>query len=127
MTPCVADLLAELSRRGITLRPAGPHLGVSPRSALTPELLARIREHKAEILSTLAPPPLPYLFPFPPGATPAERAVLLAIAVRPGLRCHQLAAATRLCQVALDEALSTLQDRHEITRTAAGGYHLVVH
>jgi hypothetical protein len=127
MTSRVADLLAELSRRGITLRPAGPHLGVSPRSALTPDLLARIREHKAEILTTLAAPRPSYPFPFPPGATPAERAALLAIAVRPGIRFHQLAAATRLCKVVLDEALAALHNRREITLNPAGGYHLVVH
>jgi lambda repressor-like predicted transcriptional regulator len=122
----VAALLAELSQRGITLRPAGAFLGVSPQSALTPELLARIRELKPEILSLLTcpAPPDPDLFS---ACTPAERAALLAIAVRPGLHLHQLAATTRLSEIVLDQALSALRHRREISLSAAGGYHLVVH
>lgn len=56
----VADLIRELTERGMSLEPAGPNIRVSPRGLLTDEDRARIRSHKAELLTVLgAPPALP--------------------------------------------------------------------
>ncbi|HVT60176.1 MAG TPA: hypothetical protein VHR45_17505 [Thermoanaerobaculia bacterium] len=127
MTQQAAQLLAELSARGVTLEPAGYFLRVSPPSAITPDLLARIRELKQEILSLfVAPPPAdPVLRLAVP--TPAERDTLTAVAARPGLRRRALVAATRLPRGALDNALSRLCERREIAIGADGRCHLVVH
>lgn len=48
-----ADLLADLARRGVRLEAAGERLRYFPRSALTPELLDRLKAHKAELLAML--------------------------------------------------------------------------
>ena len=55
MTP--TDLLAELKRRGITLRPEGADAirYTAPRGAMTDELREAIRAHKHELLRLLAP------------------------------------------------------------------------
>jgi hypothetical protein len=50
-----ADLLADLSRRGITVRPVVGRLGVSPTSTLSDEDRAAIREHRAGLLALLTP------------------------------------------------------------------------
>lgn len=52
-------LLADCNARGIRLRPAaaGGLTIVAPRAALTPELLDRLKFHKAELLAFLTPPP----------------------------------------------------------------------
>jgi len=57
----LADLLAECSVRGIRLGLAGESgLTVdAPQAALTPDLLARLKTHKAELLATLRPPSPP--------------------------------------------------------------------
>lgn len=47
------DLLAELAARGIRLRAKDGRLRVWPVSALTKELLERLRAHKAELLARL--------------------------------------------------------------------------
>ena len=48
-----AELIAELTRRGIRLETAGDRLRYSPRSALTPDLAAQMKAHKAELLVLL--------------------------------------------------------------------------
>ncbi len=49
-----ATLLSELGRRGISIRPEGDQLRYrAPRGALSPDLLAQIRECKAELLAEL--------------------------------------------------------------------------
>jgi hypothetical protein len=127
MSRQVAQLLAELSARGVTLEPAGCFLRVSPPSALTPDPLARLRELKGEILSLLLAPSS--IQPVVRLAVPtaAERDTLAAIATRPGLCGPALAAATRLRRDALDDALSRLCERREIAIGADGRRHLVVH
>ena len=50
-----ADLLLDLDRRGIRLEAQGDRLRYHPRSALTPELLARLKAHKADLLAMLRP------------------------------------------------------------------------
>ncbi len=54
----VSEVLAEASRRGILLVPRGERLRFWPKSALTPELLAELREHKAEILAAIGEEPV---------------------------------------------------------------------
>ncbi len=49
----VAVLLVELGRRGIELRAAGDRLRYRPRSAMTPDLSARLTAHRGELLAIL--------------------------------------------------------------------------
>lgn len=48
-----AVLLFELKGRGITLQAQGDRLRFHPRSAVGPDLLAKMREHKADIIRLL--------------------------------------------------------------------------
>lgn len=50
-----AELLLELAGLGILLEAHGDRLRYSPRSALTPDLLTRLKTHKAELLAILRP------------------------------------------------------------------------
>lgn len=51
-----SDLLGRLALAGLRLSVVGPdQLGVEPRTALTDELRALIREHKPELLAALQP------------------------------------------------------------------------
>ena len=55
MTP--AELLTELGRRGVVLTADGDSLNIdAPRGAVTPELLAALREHKPRLIRFLQPP-----------------------------------------------------------------------
>ena len=47
------ELLADVTRRGIELVAHGDRLWCRPRSALTPELVDRLKAHKAELLAIL--------------------------------------------------------------------------
>jgi PAS domain-containing protein len=49
----VLDVLAELSRRGITLEPRGDALAFRPRRKVTGELKAQLERHKPDILRLL--------------------------------------------------------------------------
>lgn len=53
----VVELLLDLRRLGIRLEADGERLRYTPRDALTPDLLARLKEHKADILASLRPEP----------------------------------------------------------------------
>lgn len=54
-----ADILAELSRRGVMVRVDGENLRLKPKAALDEKLLDQIRDHKPEILRALSGrPPL---------------------------------------------------------------------
>jgi hypothetical protein len=54
----LADLLAECEARGIRLTPAGDGLKIdAPQDTLRPELLARLKARKAELLAMLRPTP----------------------------------------------------------------------
>ena len=46
-------LFSELSDRGITIRTNGPDVVVSPKNALTPDLVTRIKKDKSELLDSL--------------------------------------------------------------------------
>ena len=56
-----AELLLDLARRGIRLEAHGERLRYFPRSAVTPDLLDRLKAHKGELLAMLRPAtePLP--------------------------------------------------------------------
>ena len=51
----VRDLLAEMAERGITLTcgRTGERLNAKPTAALTPVLIAEIKEHKTEIIEVM--------------------------------------------------------------------------
>ena len=49
-----ATLLKDLAARGVRVEAAGDRLRFHPRSAVTDDLLARLRDHKAELLRLLA-------------------------------------------------------------------------
>lgn len=51
------ELLAELGRRGIEMRADGDRLQFRPAAALTPDLSARVKEHKPALLAILADDP----------------------------------------------------------------------
>ncbi len=50
-----ADLLADLTGRGIELRAEGGRLRFRPVAAMTPELAERVKAHKGELLALLNP------------------------------------------------------------------------
>lgn len=52
-----ADLLLDLDRLGIQVEADGERLQYFPRSALTPDLLDRLKAHKADLLAVLRPAP----------------------------------------------------------------------
>ena len=49
----VAEILAELSRRGVAIRAEGQAIRLRPKAALDDDLLDRIRDAKAELLMVL--------------------------------------------------------------------------
>lgn len=57
------ELLADLERLGITIEARGDRLRYSPISAVTPELIDRLKSHKAELLAMMLPTPLAALTP----------------------------------------------------------------
>jgi TubC N-terminal docking domain len=50
----VADILAELSSRGVAVRADGETLRLKPKAALDDDLLARVRAYKPDILAALS-------------------------------------------------------------------------
>lgn len=48
-----AEIVTDLARRGIRLEASGERLRYAPRSALTPDLLDRLKAHKAELLASI--------------------------------------------------------------------------
>ena len=50
-------LMADLARLGIRLEAHGDRLRYHPQSAMTPDLMARLKAHKAELLAILRPRP----------------------------------------------------------------------
>ena len=47
------DIIQDLRRRGVELQAAGDRLRFRPAGAIPPDLLERLREHKAEIIAAL--------------------------------------------------------------------------
>jgi hypothetical protein len=56
LIPSAARVIAKLARDGIRIEPAGSDIIARPRSALTDEHRALIREHKQELLAELRMP-----------------------------------------------------------------------
>lgn len=48
-----AEIVADLARRGIRLEANGERLRYYPRSALTPDLMDRLKANKAELLASI--------------------------------------------------------------------------
>jgi hypothetical protein len=48
------DILEELSRRGVVAQVAGETISLKPRASLDDVLLARVKEHKTELLAVLS-------------------------------------------------------------------------
>lgn len=80
-----ADLLLDLGRLGIRLEAGADRLRYFPRSALTPDLLDRLKAHKAELLAMLRP--APDLAP----ALPAPASEALAKPTKAVCRCGSTA------------------------------------
>ena|SRR5579864_6934793 len=114
-----AELLSELLTRGVVVSPAGASLDLYPRSALSPDLLARVRALKPQLLELLRAGAGAV-------ASPAEWRVLTALALHPGLAPEELAATTHLDQVPLAKALQTLIRRAEIAADRRGRLHLSI-
>jgi hypothetical protein len=112
-----AELLSELLTRGVVVSPAGSSLDLYPRSALSPDLLARVRALKPQLLELLRAGAGAV-------ASPAEWRILTALALHPGLAPDELAAATKLDQARLAEALHNLIRRAEITADPLGRLRL---
>ena len=53
MSSPVVELLAELTRRGVTLEPRGDDLAFHPRGRVSAELREQLRQHKTELLHLL--------------------------------------------------------------------------
>ena len=53
MTETAADLLAELTRRGIEMVAQGDRLRYRPKSAMTLDLADRLKRHKPDLLAIL--------------------------------------------------------------------------
>jgi hypothetical protein len=112
-----AELLSELITRGVAVSPAGASLDLYPKSALNPDLLARVRALKPQLLELLRAGGGAV-------ASPTEWRLLSAIALKPGLTPDQLAAATNLNQALLAQALRTLIGRAEVAADPKGGLRL---
>jgi hypothetical protein len=115
-----AELLSELLTRGVAVSPAGASLDLYPRSALNPDLLARVRALKPQLLELLRASGGAV-------ASPAEWRVLSALALHPGLAPPALAAATRLDHPVLAHAVRTLARRAEIDADPLGKLNLRIH
>ena len=63
-----SELLLDLGRLGVRLEVDGERLRFHPRSTVSPDLLSRLKTHKAELLAMLRP--TPEATPAPPVATP---------------------------------------------------------
>jgi hypothetical protein len=112
-----AELLSELITRGVAVSAAGACLDLYPRSALSPDLLARVRALKPQLLELLRAGGSAV-------ASPAEWRVLITLSLHPGLAAHDLAAVTRLDQAGFTNALHALLQRAEITADRCGRLHL---
>ena len=114
-----AELLSELLARGVAVSPAGSSLDLYPRSALSPDLLARVRALKPQLLELLRAGAGAV-------ASPIEWRILTVLALHPGLAPDELATATHLDQARLAEALHHLLRRAEIAADLQGRLRLKI-
>jgi amino acid adenylation domain-containing protein/FkbM family methyltransferase len=124
------ELLSYLRRQGVRLWVEGERLRYSaPQGALTPDLLARIAERKAEIIAFLrraaAHPAAPPIQPVPrEGVLPlsfAQQRLWFLAQLMPDSSLYNMSAAVRLTGaldvVALERSLNAQVRRHEVLRT----------
>ncbi len=76
-----AELLLDLGRVGILLEADGERLRYCPQSAMTPDLLGRLKTHKAELLALLRPA----------AAVQAQPATTTKPSAKPVCRCGSVA------------------------------------
>jgi DNA-binding MarR family transcriptional regulator len=126
MTPRAVELLTELSIRGVLVIPDGERLRLQPRSALTPELLARVQEIGPELLAMLKGRGLASLESCGAWLSAHEWAVLVALARCPGLVRQGLGPATGLRGPSVERAVRRLLGRGEICRSRDGRLRLAV-
>jgi hypothetical protein len=69
----VADILAELSSRGVAVRVDGEVLRLRPKAALDDDLQARVKDHKREIIHVLTKSKPADGESWPPESIDAER------------------------------------------------------
>ena len=75
MSAQAAALLSQLATLGVAARAAGAALRLSPASKVSPDLMADLRAHKAEVLALLTAPIVAEVAPpsaFTLGLTPAD-------------------------------------------------------
>ena len=53
------EIIQDLRRRGVQLEAVGDRLRFRPREAVTSDLVEALKQHKAEIISTLTAPAVP--------------------------------------------------------------------
>jgi len=131
----IADLLADLLDRGIRLRvDDGRLLSDAPKGALTPELIAQIRERKPEIVAFLsaaddspagALPPIPRIDRSAPlTLSYAQQRAWFLEQIQPGCPLHNLPGGWklhgRLDVRALRAAFTEMIARHEVLRQRYG-------
>ena len=73
MPSAVDILLADLQQQGVHLEAHGDRLRYCPRSALTPELVERLKAHKVELLAALRAGGVPGASIALPGVSPFSR------------------------------------------------------
>ena len=59
MTVTATEIIQDLRRRGVQLEAVGDRLRFRPREAVTSDLVEALKQHKAEIISTLTAPAVP--------------------------------------------------------------------
>ncbi|AUG80425.1 hypothetical protein CFP65_5734 [Kitasatospora sp. MMS16-BH015] len=122
MAEDVRRFVSEAQERGIRLFLEDGRLQCrGPQELLTPELLARVREHREEIVAQLLRPGGPEQAEL---LTAGQRSLLLHQRLTPDSVAYNLALLFRaeeaLDAARLDAALRSVLDRHAILRT---GYH----
>lgn len=66
------ELVLDLGRLGIRLEADGERLRYYPQSTLTPDLLDRLKAHKADLLAALRPTPKSAALSKPPSEAPSK-------------------------------------------------------
>jgi hypothetical protein len=116
-------LLAELATLGVTLSAEGTRLRLSPRSALTEGVIARVLAAKAELLALLRTAPAPTTVPALPHI---QWWVLCAVAHSPHLPRTVLYTCVPAPPRVVDHALAALLNRGELRARSDGAVDLNV-
>jgi amino acid adenylation domain-containing protein len=120
------EFMAELRQSGVKLWVEGDRLKLrAPGGAMTPALMADLKERKAEILASLQPEPLDPIEPVAPRdsyePSPAQRRLWVLAQLAEGSAAYNIPLHQRvegpLDRPALEAAFSGLVRRHESLRT----------